>query len=138
MDLEVAGRDVMYCRVDYTFMVALDDDTTITVESDFTYRSADGTEHAVSPDDDPASCGPALVTSRLVARRGTAFEDGRLELEFDDGSIILAPGGEGYESWNIAKENGLKVVSIPGGELAVWSPAPTTREDPPQVQLRGF
>lgn len=125
MDLGLNGQSVMYCHVDYTFMVAFDDETTVTVESDFVYRSADGIEHAVRPGDDPASCGAALAITRLAARRGTGFEDGRLELELDDGSMILAPGADGYESWNIAGPDGFKVVSIPGGELAIWRAVPT-------------
>ena len=131
MDLQMAGRGVMCCRVDCTSTMVFDDDTMITVENDFVYRASDGQERRVSPGDDPASCGPALVISRLTTRRGTAFEDGRLEL--DDGSLVLVPGGERYESWSITRRDGRLVVSIPDGDLAVRSPVTTTPESPPEA-----
>jgi hypothetical protein len=35
---------------------------------------------------------------------------------------LRAPIGEDYESWNIVGPAGLRIVSLPGGELAIWSP----------------
>ena len=29
---------------------------------------------------------------------------------------------QGYKPWDLAGPNGLKVVSMPGGELAIWRP----------------
>jgi hypothetical protein len=60
------------------------------------------------------------LLDRAVSRV-VAFKDGRLSLAFDGGWKIEVPGGAQFEAWTLTGPNGLLVVSIPGGDLAVWT-----------------
>jgi hypothetical protein len=55
---------------------------------------------------------------RQVTRVGTAFNDGRLELSFRDGSLmeVLGMPFEAWARWP-GDIDGLKIVSIRGGDL---------------------
>ena len=46
---------------------------------------------------------------------------GQLSVEFDSVTITVPPD-ENYEAWQIRADDGLLIVCIPGGELAVWLP----------------
>jgi len=45
-----------------------------------------------------------------------------LNLVFSNGASIRVEPDEAYQAWTVAGPDGLLVVSMPGGELAVWSP----------------
>lgn len=47
--------------------------------------------------------------------------DGQLDVVFDSLSISV-PRDDNYEAWQIRGDDGLMVVCVPGGELAVWLP----------------
>jgi hypothetical protein len=50
-----------------------------------------------------------------------AFDDGHLELHFEGGSKFLVPASQEFESWTCNGPRDVHVVSLPGGNLAVWS-----------------
>jgi hypothetical protein len=83
-----------------------------------------------------------LRLRKTRARSGTAFKDGRLALEFDDGSSIHVPADPSYEPWQISGPRGFRIVSIPGGDLAIWSaqetesprPDRNEQEAPPMIR----
>lgn len=97
----------------------------ITISEPFMLISADGNRHALDPDPslDPRTLAPLLGIMRQVIGSGVAFNDGRLELLFQDGAIIGVPPGADYEAWTLTGPGGpvaLKVISVPGGDLAIW------------------
>jgi hypothetical protein len=58
--------------------------------------------------------------SRLVTRsvrHATANVDGTLKLEFDNGTRLYAPHGDGFEAWTLAGHGYLR-ISLPSGGLA--------------------
>lgn len=121
--LPLTGEPIMSCCVDYAFSFGTGNLISIRIEQPFVYTSADGAEHLIVPEGDPVQVAPALVIARLSVREGFAFADGHLELTFSDGSMIGVPSAEGYEPWDLTGPDGLKVVSVPGGELAIWRPS---------------
>ena len=110
---------VGYC-IDYSITMRFANDVSIRIESPFVYTTANGIEHLIVPEGDPARLAPALVICRLAARQGFAFKDGHLELDFADGSSISVAATEDFEPWELFGPGGLLVVSIPGGDLAIW------------------
>ncbi|GAA1225909.1 hypothetical protein GCM10009676_04700 [Prauserella halophila] len=46
-----------------------------------------------------------------------------MELPFVDDWRVLVAACEDYESWNVVGPHGLLIVSMPGGDLAVWQPS---------------
>ena len=41
---------------------------------------------------------------------------------FDDGHLLKVAPDPQYEAWTASGPDGMLVVSVPGGDLAVWSP----------------
>ncbi len=64
-------------------------------------------------------------TLRLLRRtvtRSIAHNDGRLEIDFDDGCLLRVPLSSQYEVWTLTSmKRGVMLMSIGGGNLTVWS-----------------
>lgn len=123
--LPVADQPVVTCCVDYALTFRFGNEVTLRIEQPFVYRTAEGVEHLIVPEGDPVRMAPALAVCRQVARQGFAFKDGHLGLDFVDGSRVSVPTAEDLEPWELAGPDGLRVVSVPGGDLAIWRALPT-------------
>jgi hypothetical protein len=121
--LPFANERVTWCCVDYAFSFSTQSQILVRIEQPFVYTSADGVEQLIVPEEDPVRLAPALAIARLSARDGFAYEDGHLEVTFSNSSTIGVPGTQDYEPWELTGPNGLKVVSVPGGELSIWYPS---------------
>jgi hypothetical protein len=96
----------------------------ISIAEPFVLLTPDSRRYVLDPAGAAMSLAPFLGVMRQVVRAGTAFKDGRLELGFGDGSRINVPPGSHFEAWTLAGPggpDGLKVVSVPGGDLAIWA-----------------
>jgi hypothetical protein len=89
--------------------------------SPFTYRAADGQVWVVGPEETGSALTPALAAFGLTVERAVAYESGRLDLAFADGSALSVEPLPLYEAWEVWGPRGVLLVSIPGGDLAVWS-----------------
>lgn len=114
---------VSWCGIDYAFSFSTQGEILVRIEQPFVYTSANGVEHLLLPEEDPVRLAPVLAIARLSARDGFAYEDGHLEVTFSDSSTIDVPGTQDYEPWELTGPTGLKVVSVPGGELSIWYPS---------------
>ncbi len=106
--------------IDYAVTVATSDGYAFRIEQPLVLTDRDHQEHLLVPEGDPMRLRPVLALARTAVASARAFDDGRLELDFADGSMIRVPCGEDYEPWEATGPTGLKVVAVPGGELAVW------------------
>ena len=82
--------------------------------------SGDGDERLVVPELG-AKLAVVLDVLHVVVDDARAHQDGSLHLAFADGAHIEVAPDEGYEAWNVTGPGGARIVSLPGGELAVWS-----------------
>lgn len=114
--------DVTQCCFDYAVTVTAGNGLQIRIEQPFVFRTPDGREQLLVPAGDPVRLAPILAVSRLTMSECVAFKDGHLEIRFTDASLISVPATEDLEPWELSGPDGLKVVSVPGGELAVWKP----------------
>jgi hypothetical protein len=69
----------------------------ITIDGTFVHRGADSSQAEIDPEGENPRLEPILRLRKTRARSGTAFKDGRLALEFDDGSSIHVPADPCYE-----------------------------------------
>jgi hypothetical protein len=83
--------------------------------------TADGHEVRLTPEGNAAAMGPALVVLRKAVESLIAFKDGRLELKFADGGVLRVPAGGDFEPWDVVGPAGLRIVSVPGGRLVIWT-----------------
>lgn len=123
--------------VDYALTVSTTDNYSFRIEGSFQFVDASGREHALVPDGDPAGLAVVLAAARTSLTIALAFDDGRLELRFCDGSVIRVPRSERFEAWVMTGPEGLLIVSMPGGELATWLPdSGAVRPAPPRRPRR--
>ena len=87
-----------------------------------------GQIHQIDRDAVGPSFAPLLALMSRTVKRAEAFKNGSLLLVFNEGDVLAVDADPNYEPWNIAGENGLRVVSVPGGDLAIWLPAESTHE----------
>jgi Family of unknown function (DUF6188) len=118
--LPLTDEVVTWCCIDYAFSFGTQNQISIRIEQPFVYTSASGAEHLIVPEQDPVQVAPVLAIARLSAQEGFAYSDGHLEVTFSDGSAIGVASTQDYEPWELTGPEGLKMVSVPGGELSVW------------------
>jgi hypothetical protein len=132
--LPLAGREVTQCCVDYAVtLVVAEPDATFYVaieQSFYLTATSDGNDEMFVPDGPPAALAPALGVLHQLVTKAVAYKEGRLELDFGDGTRLRVPAGQKFEAWNLVGPAGLRLVSLPGGELAVWKP---DSDDSPSV-----
>ena len=97
-------------------------DATIRIDGEFAVRGTDGRTWRLRPADDATALAPALRLFGLTVDRAEAHKDGTLEVAFADGSGLRIAPDPSSEAWEFAGEQGVRVVSLPGGDLAVWQP----------------
>lgn len=119
--LDFSGQPILQLVLDFQVTLVLER-FRITIEEPFILERPGGPSHVVEPGGDFDQLSPVLPLSRSkVITEGTAFDDGRLEVTLQDGyRLLVLPTESPYESWNITGPDGLLIVSIPGGELAIW------------------
>lgn len=127
--LPLQSRRVTQCRVDcaLTFLLGDSDDPSyLAVEQPFRLRAVGKPEVVLAPEGPSEALGPALAVLRSSVTRAIAFKNGDLEIEFDGCIALFVPASANFEAWNLVGPVGVRIVSLPGGELAVWRPeAPT-------------
>jgi len=114
---------VTRCCVDYGVTLRLDHPAgafELRIEQALDFVGADGAALTLDPEEDPTGLGPLLACTRTTVTAATAFHDGRLEISFADGSRFSVSASGDYEAWELAGPSGLRMVSIPGGDLTVW------------------
>jgi hypothetical protein len=119
--LPLAGASIVRCLVDWAITLQCDGEYEVRIEGPFIFRTPEGAVHELDPDEDPVGLGVVLSVARGRIVSAEAFKDGRLELLFTDGARIEVPVDASYEAWELAGPSGLRVVSLPGGELALWT-----------------
>ncbi|WP_032918162.1 DUF6188 family protein [Streptomyces rimosus] len=67
----------------------------------------------------------ALFGAEVVS--AVAFKTGSLRLVFDNGLHLDCQADSSFEAWQLTGPEGRRFVSLPGGELAVWTGAEERR-----------
>ncbi|WP_157617226.1 DUF6188 family protein [Saccharomonospora marina] len=109
------------CDFDHLAVIRFSGGYEIGIENDFQVSNPAG-QVELSPGVDPDRGRAVLATlqGRTVELAGTD-ESGGLLVSFGDGTSVHVSSDEEYESWTLAGPGGMKVVCMPGGELAVCS-----------------
>ena len=92
------------------------------LHGDAVFQAADGEVHRVAAER-WAKDKPELVAPfrGKVVDQGLAYKDGRLELHFEDGSMLEILADKEYEAWEMRGTGDLLIVSAPEGKLVIWS-----------------
>jgi hypothetical protein len=120
MDLKLAGQRVTAQDAGYTVALVFGEGGSggayeVRIETPFSLRQPGG-DLEVTPGETDL---PDLVGRVVTVAQ--ADDEGGLRIDFQDGSRVLVAADPDYEAWTVAGPDGFKVVSEPGGSLAVWS-----------------
>jgi hypothetical protein len=119
--LDVRGAVVDQCCFDYAVVLRMSNGPwELRVEQPFSVTASDGTEHLVVPEEGAHLDVVLAKVLRATVEEGSAFKDGHLELRLDGGTVLRIPPDEGFEAWTVTGPDGVCLVSMPGGDLAIW------------------
>ena len=121
VDLGLAGQKLTSVDVGFVVRLEFGAGCEVQVETQFTVRTSDG-DHPVVPgaDDEEAAAVLGTLAGRVVTV-ATADDSGGLRIDLVGGARVLAEADPDFEAWTAAGPGGMKVVSLPGGGLSVWS-----------------
>ncbi|GDY34030.1 DUF6188 family protein [Gandjariella thermophila] len=119
MKLDLRGQTVTAQEFGYTLSLATSGGYEVHIEKDYSICSPQGVR-SFSPD--PSNVDSEQV--RALAERDivslVAEESGVLTVAFPDGISLRGEPSDAYEAWNVTGPGGMRVVCMPGGELAKW------------------
>lgn len=108
----------------------------IRIESPCTLRSG-ASEVRVTPDSRDGRF-RALDVLHLTVADCRASPEGALHVSFADGHTIDVPFDDAFEAWQVAGPDGTLAVSLPGGELGLWSSGATRLAGDPSQRSEWF
>lgn len=123
VDLRLAGRTVSRCYVDDAFGIQLlEDGPEVDLRLGGPFVVGDGITEWRAHAETMSNLDKALAIVHRTLTRAVARADGTLAIELSGGLTIRVPPNPPYESWTLASADGMKVVCLPSGGLAIWGP----------------
>jgi Family of unknown function (DUF6188) len=120
--LPIAGMSIDQCCFDFAVVLRLGvgaDMWEIRISQPFAVIGPDGSEQLVVPEHH-AHLQAVLGLLRHEVEEAVGYKDGRLELNLVGGASVQVPPDEGYEAWEAAGPEGMRLIGLPGGDIAVW------------------
>ncbi|GAA3570359.1 hypothetical protein GCM10022197_28460 [Microlunatus spumicola] len=118
--LPIEGQLVTQLRFDYGLTFLFEEGLDVRVEQAFVLHRAGDEDLLMDPEGDHELLAPVLRLGRATVMGGLAFDDGRLELTFAEGSRLSVPSSDQYEAWQLNGPGGVLVVSVGAGALVTW------------------
>ena len=121
--LPLHGRFVTRCFVDSAFGIELwskEDSFTIRIEGPFVFQET-SKKYELSAEEPTKLCQVLSILNTEVSSV-LAFKKGRLWIAFSDERCISVDASPSHEAWEIFGGADMRVISLPGGDLAVWGP----------------
>ncbi|WP_203690817.1 DUF6188 family protein [Catellatospora coxensis] len=124
--LPFRGLRVTQILVDHAFSLRLDDAGQVRIEGKATlgWAAAGVRPETITLDPQRQDVAAGLAVFNTDVLSAVAFKSGVLRIVFSSGRLLRVPPDSDYEAWTAGGPGGMSVVSLPGGELAVWLPRP--------------
>ncbi len=127
--LGLRGLEVTKISVDYQLSLQLGSDAWVVLEGpcQLSQGSAGGgsPQQMMDPGQQDAAAALALFGAKILS--AVAFKTGTLRLVFDNGLHLVCVADPAFEAWQVTGPGDWRFVSLPGGELAVWSDVEAAR-----------
>ncbi|MGC5309374.1 DUF6188 family protein [Micromonospora zamorensis] len=124
--LPFRGLTVTQVRVDFAFGLHFGDQAAVRISNAATlgWVNAGVRPETVElyPERQDVAAGLVLFNSTVLS--AVAFKSGALRIVFNDGHLLKVAADDVYEAWTATGPNRMLVVSLPGGDLAVWASRP--------------
>ena len=137
-DLGLTGKRLQFMKLEYTLVLQLSEVYFISISSPFTVE-LDGKSTRLSPEEDSDHSFEPIreMVGRAIAEAGV-HPAGALDVTFEGGARLQVEPDPHYEAWNVSGPNGALVVSMPGGELAMWSASVGAAESPKLPDISSY
>ncbi|WP_067867588.1 DUF6188 family protein [Nocardia vermiculata] len=123
MDLKLSDKVVSEIMVEFMVTIRMGErsEFELQIEGDIELSLSSGSVYQIASEEYDAQRQQLKSLQGSVIRSSTADESGALTLGLDSGAALRVPSDSDYEAWSVAGPGGYRVVSLPGGELAIWS-----------------
>ncbi|WJV47903.1 DUF6188 family protein [Streptomyces flavofungini] len=123
--LGLRGLVVTKISVDYQLSLLLGSDAWVVLEGPCRLSQGpaarDGRQEMMDPGQQDVAAALALFGAKILS--AVAFKTGTLRLVFDNGLHLDCGADPSFEAWQVTGPGDWRFVSMPGGDLAVWSGA---------------
>lgn len=118
--LAVEHAVVERCCFDYAVVLYLTGQWELRIEQKFFISTSSGQEQSMIPEDLVHTAPHVILLLGAEFREGYAYKDGQLELYLAGDKAVRVPPHDDFEAWELTGPDEVRVVSSPGGDLAVW------------------
>ncbi|NUK35898.1 hypothetical protein HRW16_20875 [Streptomyces lunaelactis] len=120
--LNLRGLSITRITVDFRLVLALDEDWEVALEAPARLsRGSIRTNPSVLLTPESQDVAAALPLFGAKVASAVAFKSGTLRLVFETGFHLNSPADPTFEAWQVTGPAGWRFMSLPEGELAVWS-----------------
>ena len=124
--LPFRGLTVTQVQVDFSFGLSFDDQGAVQISNAATLGWVNvglrPETLQLHPERQDVAAGLVLFNTTVLS--AVAFKSGTLRIVFDDGHLLQVAADDDSEAWTATGPNRMLIVSLPGGDLAVWAPQP--------------
>lgn len=117
--LPLPGCRVDRVCIDFAVVLLLTGGLELRIGGPFLIVNTDGSEKQLVPEGAPDGLAAAVTLARRELDSVEAFKNGNLRVSFVDDTYLKVQFDE-FEAWELVGPGGLLLVSMPGGDLAVW------------------
>lgn len=117
---------VTQVQVDFAFGLNLEDKGAVRISNTATlgWVNAGVRPEKVTLDPERQDVAAGLALFNTEVKSAVAFKSGGLRIVFGSGRLLHVDPDPDYEAWSATGPDGGLIVSLPGGDLAVWSSRP--------------
>ncbi|MEU5161253.1 DUF6188 family protein [Streptomyces sp. NPDC020875] len=120
--LNLRGLRVVKISIDFRLTLGLEEEWEVVLEAPAQLTAGSLRTNPGLPlkpeTQDVAAALPLFGATILSA---VAFKSGGLRMVFDSGAHLSSSADASFEAWQITGPGGWRFVSLPGGDLGVWS-----------------
>jgi hypothetical protein len=120
VDLLIIGQQVTRIEFDYAVTLIFIDGSILVIETGLEISRA-GEMRRINADGFVEHSAAILDVLHAVLVSGDIDSNGKLILNFDNGTSFLIPANPDYEAWNFCSPEGLRMVCSPGGGVVKWT-----------------
>ncbi|MEU8613380.1 DUF6188 family protein [Actinoplanes sp. NPDC048791] len=117
----LGGRKLEYVRLGHAIVLGLSGGFQVLIETVTQLHGPGGGRVDVEPGENPSDILATLLGD--IVRTACIRETGELQITFRSGALLLVGVDPDFESWAVAGPDGLLIVCLARGELAVWGDA---------------
>ncbi|WP_371476812.1 DUF6188 family protein [Kitasatospora sp. NBC_00315] len=131
--MNLRGLAVTKISVGYQVLLHLESDARVDLGCPFTLTQGvgDGRQDVfIDPGRQDEAAALGLFGAKVLS--AVAFKTGSLRLLFDNGCHLTGRADSSFEAWEVHGPGGWRIISMPGGKLAVWSAVEVQAVEPDQ------